>query len=138
MTDGRRTATLHFDGGTYPRNPGHGGAGAVLHVEGGEPLAKSKYLGPRVSNNQAEYGGLILGLRAALELGVTHLRVYGDSQLIIRQMNEEYQCRHPGLVDLQREAQALVRRFRLCEFFWVPREENAAADAAASEGLKKR
>jgi ribonuclease HI len=35
------------------------------------------------SNNVAEYEALINGLRIAIELGVRHLDVHGDSQLVI-------------------------------------------------------
>ncbi|NJQ97664.1 MAG: hypothetical protein HC784_08510, partial [Hydrococcus sp. CSU_1_8] len=47
-----KKATLYFDGGTYPMNPGHGGAGAVLVLENGENLSFSQYLGEKKTNNQ--------------------------------------------------------------------------------------
>ena len=34
-----------------------------------------KYLGENITNNQAEYGGLILGLEKAIELGSTNIRI---------------------------------------------------------------
>lgn len=73
-----KTARLWFDGGTFPGNPGHGGGGAVLEIDG-EEYSFSEYLGGRVTNNRAEYGGLLLGLKKALEMGVTRLEVFGDS-----------------------------------------------------------
>jgi len=39
-----------------------------------------------VTNNQAEYDGLIKGLNAAKEAGIKNLKVYGDSKLVIEQM----------------------------------------------------
>lgn len=132
----RKVASMHFDGATYPLNPGHGGAGAVLTLEDGEVVSRSKYLGPQITNNQAEYHGLLLGLATAEEHEVTILRVYGDSQLVIRQVNGEYECRNPALIDLCATAKRQTRQFRLCELHWIPREENSLADAAASEALR--
>ncbi|MGL6343117.1 MAG: reverse transcriptase-like protein, partial [Waterburya sp.] len=64
----------------------------VLVLEDGAKHSVSQYLGEKKTNNQAEYGGLLLGLRKALELEITHLVVFGDSQLIINQVNGEYAC----------------------------------------------
>lgn len=46
----------------------------------------SKYLGEDVTNNQAEYHGLIAGLKAAQLEGATHLDIRGDSELVIKQV----------------------------------------------------
>ena len=43
------------------------------------------------TNNTAEYEGLLAGLRIAADLGVKKLIVGGDSQLIVRQVNNDYQ-----------------------------------------------
>ncbi|KAG5523777.1 hypothetical protein RHGRI_030688 [Rhododendron griersonianum] len=53
-----------------------------------------------LTNNQAEYEALIIGLEIAKELNIRHLRVSGDSQLIIRQITGQYKCYHP-LLNLQ-------------------------------------
>jgi ribonuclease HI len=90
-----KTAKLWFDGGTFPLNPGHGGSGAVLAFEGKEH-SFSEYIGEKETNNRAEYGGLLLGLKKALEMGITDLEVYGDSQLVIYQMTGTYACRNSG------------------------------------------
>lgn len=129
------TAQLWFDGGTFPLNPGHGGCGAVIELDGQE-YCFGEYLGENVTNNQAEYGGLLLGLKEARRLGVTHLDVRGDSQLVINQLNGSYACRNAGLRPMWREAKELARQFESCSFQWVPREENARADRAASEAIQ--
>ncbi|NJO94575.1 MAG: ribonuclease HI family protein [Hydrococcus sp. RM1_1_31] len=131
-----KKATLYFDGGTYPMNPGHGGAGAVLVLEDGKELSFSQYLGEKKTNNQAEYGGLLLGLKKALELGITHLKVHGDSQLVVYQVNGIYECRNEGLYPLWLEALSLVKQFHSCTLSWIPREQNALADVAATEAIR--
>jgi ribonuclease HI len=45
-----------------------------------------KHLGRNVTNNSAEYLALIYGLKTALRLGVRHIQVYGDSQLVVHQV----------------------------------------------------
>ena len=109
-----KTAKLWFDGGTFPLNPGHGGSGAVLAFEGDE-YSFSEYIGEKETNNRAEYGGLLLGLKKALEMGITHLEVYGDSQLVIYQMTGTHACRNSGLIPL----------WQRCNFNWIPREKKS-------------
>ena len=95
-----------------------------------------KYLGENITNNQAEYGGLILGLEKAIELGIKHLHVYGDSQLVINQVTGKYGCYNEGLIPLQRKASELSQRFQSCQLQWIPREKNSKADEAATKAIK--
>ena len=46
--------------------------------------------GKKVSNNIAEFEGLLTGLRAAAALGVKRLTITGDSQLLVNFSNKEY------------------------------------------------
>jgi ribonuclease HI len=49
------------------------------------------------SNNAAEYEALVTGLRIAVELGVRHLDVRGDSQVVIDQVMKSSSCRDPKM-----------------------------------------
>ena len=49
----------------------------------------------------------IMGLKLALESGIDILAVYRDSQLIIKQMNLEYEVKRPNLVPYFNKAQRL-------------------------------
>ena len=60
------------------------------------------------TNNVAEYSGLIAGLRAAAELGATHVDVRMDSKLVVEQMSGRWQIKNPGLRPLAAEAAELV------------------------------
>ena len=42
------------------------------------------------TNNTSEYEGLLAGLRIATELGIKMI-IRGDSQLVVRQVNKDYQ-----------------------------------------------
>jgi ribonuclease HI len=46
----------------------------------------------QASNNAAEYEAALHGLRIAVELGVKCLMVYGDSALVINQLNKDWSC----------------------------------------------
>ena len=130
-----KSGSIWFDGGTYPSNPGHGGCGAIIKV-GEEEYSFNEYLGKNVTNNQAEYGGLLLGLRQAKELGISNLVVYGDSQLVVNQMNGSYRCRNSGLIPLWREAKTLAAEFELVTYSWIGRENNQKADAEATRAIE--
>lgn len=135
MANNNRKAKLFFDGGTFPLNPGHGGCGAVIEVNK-EDHSFWEYLGENVTNNQAEYRGLILGLEKALDMGIKHLNVYGDSKLVINQVTGEYGCYNEGLIPLQQKAYELSQQFEVCQLQWIPREKNSKADEAATMAIK--
>ena len=49
-------------------------------------------LDQRYSHNQAEYEALIFGLELLLEMRIFIVQIYGDSQLVVRQIIGEYKC----------------------------------------------
>lgn len=48
-------------------------------------------------NNMVEYEEFLIGLKMVVQWKITKLNVYGDSQLIINQVNDEYQTKHDNL-----------------------------------------
>ena len=85
---------MYFDG-SFSR---HGaGAGAVLVSPTQDKLYYTVQLcfqhGEKVSNNIAEYEGLIAGLKAAIALGVKRLIIKGDSQLLVNFSNKIYKLK---------------------------------------------
>jgi ribonuclease HI len=82
---------MHFDGAF--NLPGVG-AGAILTSRSGDKLFYTIHLcfklEHKVSNNIAEYEGLLAGLRAASALGIKRLIVKGDSQLVVNFSNKSY------------------------------------------------
>lgn len=51
---------------------------------------RSITLGFTVTNNQAEYEAVILGMQWALQASVSRLTVLSDSQVVVHQLREEY------------------------------------------------
>ena len=125
--------TLNFDGASRG-NPGPAGIGAVIFHNGKEIWASCQYIGTK-TNNQSEYSALILGLKQALSRDITQLQVYGDSQLIINQINGEYKVRNPGLQNLYKEVQDLQAHFESIVFTHVYREFNKRADQLSNMAL---
>lgn len=109
------------------------GAGALLVVDGNRIEVAETPPG-RGTNNEAEYFGLIAGLKRAKAEGATTLTIHGDSQLVLRQLEGKYQVRAANLRPLYEEARRLLRRFSRYDLVWVPREENGDADRLARIG----
>jgi ribonuclease HI len=125
---------LHIDGASRG-NPGEAGFGVhVTTPEGDELAGLYGYLGP-ASNNVAEYQALLHGLRYALARGARRVHVFSDSELVVRQMSGAYRVKHPAMVPLHREAQALTSRFQEFRLAHVRREQNKDADRLANRAL---
>ena len=127
---------LIFSDGAARGNPGPSGAGAVITDSTGRAvLARlGRFLGHQ-TNNVAEYQGLLLGLRHALELGARDIEVRADSQLMIRQLGGQYAVKHAGLKPLHAEALRLLRGFEKFSLKHIPREENGLADEMSNRAI---
>src|SRR5438128_9371082 len=79
----------------------------------------------------AEYEGLLAGLRAATGLGVRRLIVKGDSELVVNQVNKDYQCSDPIMAAYLAEVTKLERRFLGLEVKHVLRRDSQLADQLA-------
>ena len=76
----------------------------------------------------AEYEGLLAGLRAAVGLGIHHLLVKGDSQLVVNQVSKEYQCSDPQIAVYVAKVKRLEQHFDGLELHHIPRCDNTLAD----------
>lgn len=126
-------AILYCDGAARG-NPGPGSYGFAI-LDGDTPLIKQGAKIGSVTNNVAEYEGLIQGLKKCLELGVKRVVVRSDSQLLVRQMLGEYKIKALHLKEMVQTAQQLVSRFEKVSFEHIPREQNKLADKLANEAL---
>ncbi len=126
--------SLFFDGASKG-NPGKAGSAAVLYRDGVEIGSISKYIGPRETNNEAEYMGLIIGLILCVQNNIKEIYVYGDSQLIIRQMLGQYQVKNKRMKELWTDAQSLLANFTAVHFQHIDRSLNSRADQLANEAI---
>jgi len=134
--EGVRRAILHADGGSRG-NPGLSGFGVVLLDPSGAVLAEKGECIGHATSNEAEYRGLIAGLRMALDHGVTDLTIHMDSDLVVNQVNGDWKIRKAHLQPLAREAHALLARFAAWRVRHIPRERNARADALANRAMDR-
>ena len=131
-----RTFIVEADGASRG-NPGPASYGAlVADAATGEVLVElAEGLGV-VTNNVAEYRGLIAGLRAAYALDPeAEVEVRMDSKLAVQQMSGEWQVRHPDIRPLAAQARTAFSRAGAVRYTWVPRAENKRADALANLAL---
>ena len=134
--DAKPSWVVRCDGGSRG-NPGPGAAAyALFDSSGAEIEARGEYLGA-VTNNVAEYRGLIGGLRAAARHGAAALKVYMDSELVVKQMTGEYRVKHAGLKPLHEEARRQAAHISRVEYHAVRREQNARADQLVNETLDR-
>ncbi|HEU0101489.1 MAG TPA: bifunctional RNase H/acid phosphatase [Mycobacteriales bacterium] len=130
-----RRLVVEADGGSRG-NPGPAGYGAVVRdAVSGEVLAERAAGIGTATNNVAEYGGLIAGLTACLELAPAEVEVRMDSKLVVEQMSGRWQVKHPAMKPLAARARALAAQLPRVRFTWIPRERNAHADRLANEAM---
>ena len=128
--------SLYFDG-AFKRKSGIAGAGIViLHPDKSKLLEKGERLEGVFSNNEAEYAALALGLRACIEQGVQRVNVFGDSMLLVRQIQGTWACKSSSLATRLREVRGLMRQFEAIQVSHVPRNENEEADKIAEKSLE--
>ena len=134
---------LYFDGACEPINPGGTASyGWVIKKDGKDLQVGSGIIGSGngMTNNVAEYIGLIKGLEEYKNLGLNEkLIIKGDSSMFLNMVSGKWgwnksrttwnpHKKMPHLKDLLDKALKLLKDIEY-EVQWVPREENKQADA---------
>jgi hypothetical protein len=89
------------------------------------------------SNNAAEYEALVHGLSIVVSLGIKRLMVYGDSLVVISQVNKDWDCSTDSMNKYCAAVRKLEDKFEGLEFHHVERDRNAAADALSKLGSSR-
>jgi ribonuclease HI len=127
---------VHVDGASKG-NPGPASAGIVITDVDGTPLYEEAcYLG-HMTNNAAEYGGLLRALEVLVRNGRPEAYVFADSQLMVNQMNLTWAVKHEGIKPLFSQAQKLKRLLPRFQIVHVTRDKNTRADALANLAIKQ-
>jgi ribonuclease HI len=127
---------FNIDGGSRG-NPGPASYGVVVRDPGGKIVAElKKYIG-RMTNNVAEYYGLIAALDYAESHGIRALRVEADSELLVKQMRGQYKVKSEDLQPLFERARKMAAGFASFRIEHVYREQNRDADRLANEAMDK-
>jgi len=132
---------MYTDGGSRG-NPGLAGAGAFICNDKGELIRKAHLFLGTVTNNEAEYQAVILGLDTLKKVfGKERIKdlpveIRMDSELICKQLRGEYQVKEEKLVPLFMKIwNARVADFHNLSFVHIPREQNAEADKLANQAM---
>jgi len=131
-------AVVYADGGSRG-NPGKAACGGILYNKKGKTIATfSEYLGDNMTNNQAEYLGVIHALQLCNEKNITDVVAYLDSKLVVEQLNERWKIKNEGLRKLAIKAFELMDGFASVKLKHVKREKNKKADALVNQALDNR
>ena len=131
---------IHSDGGSLG-NPGPSAIGVVVEMNG-----KRKTYAQDIghgTNNEAEYQALIFGLKKVKALAggrkakQTNVQCRLDSQLVVSQLNHEYQLKNPNIINLFVKVWNLMLDFQSVTFTHVPREQNQEADRLVKSVLNR-
>lgn len=116
-------------------NPGPASAGVVILTPAGKELHFGKNLGIK-TNNEAEYGALIMALQQLKKMNAGEAVIRSDSKLLINQMLGNYKVKHPKLRKLFLEIIRMRSEFNALTFVHIPRNENKKADILANDYLE--
>lgn len=123
---------LYFDGNKTPQGTT---CTYVIVTEDGQRIAEETISLPQqTTSNQAEYYGVLTGVeklsqhltKNGISLQNVSVEVYGDSQLVIKQLEGQYECKDPQLRVLRSKVRDMLSKFQSYTLYWIPREENLA------------
>jgi ribonuclease HI len=121
--------TLYFDGSKLQEGSGEG---CILI----DPKGKQNFLSHKLefecTNNTAEYEALVQGLKKAIDLNIKELKVFGDSEIIVRQVKNTIHCNSPHLRNYQQEVHRNIDNFKAFKITAVPRTKNTLVDSLAN------
>ena len=117
-----------------PKNVRGAGVGIVLTSPTRNTASRAVRCNFKATTNEGEYEALIAGLTLAHKMGAENIQVFGDSQLIINQVQGEYQAKDDSMIQYLAVAHRLIKKFTSCKLTQIPREQNLQADALANLG----
>ena len=108
------------------------GIGLQLTSLTGERVDQAVRLGFRATNNESEYKAMMAGLELALALGADSLSIQRDSQLVVGQVNAEFESRDPRMTKYVYLIKQKLNTLSTWKLEHVPRDCNERADALAT------
>lgn len=130
-------AEVYCDGASSG-NPGNSGIGVVINPpRGGTHYKISEYIGV-TTNNVAEYSALIKGLEKAKSLGLKKIKVFLDSELVVKQINGIYKVKNINLRPLWMKARIILEDFDSYKVIHIDRVRNSDADTLAKNAIKRK
>jgi len=139
---------LCFDGASKNNPHGPAGHGWTIHIMNAHGAKAKmigsgwKYLGYKVSNNQAEYAGLLAALECLHinEISCRRLYIRGDSEIVINQLNGFYKVRSPNIIPYHKAVMKTIHKVDcyFIKFTHIDRSQNYEADSNAQYAIRHR
>ena len=134
----KREFDVWFDGACGPVNPGGTAAFGYAVYEDGDKVTEGCGVigrGPLMSNNVAEYCGVIEAAKCIMTMAPGAIvRFHGDSNLVVQQLSGKWKAKQGLYIPYLLEARRLCAELN-ASFHWIPREQNAEADALSKKPL---
>nr|MDO8081882.1 ribonuclease HI family protein [Candidatus Freyarchaeota archaeon] len=130
---------IYSDGGSRG-NPGPSAIGFVVCDGKGKVLtSQGKYIGIH-TNNQSEYLALTKALEHALTYSQVRIHCFLDSELVVKQLNGEYEVRDNDLHKLFLKIKSLEKKFKSVKYSYAPRNTDklAIADELVNKTLDSK
>ena len=124
---------MKFDGSSTTQA---GGVGVILYHEEDKAVVISLKLEFPCSNNTTEYEAYVTKLATTLKMGIKHLRVTSDSNLVVYQTKGSFSLKEPNLTLYRAMAQKMEEKFSTFEIENTPRNKNGFANALAALDLQ--
>jgi ribonuclease HI len=111
------------------------GAGVVLISPQGDNMKYVLWMSfPNASNNEAEYEALLHGMRMAKACGATHLKIFGDSNLVVQQVMNLCDAMSNNITAYRDMYYNIEGTFDGCKVLHIRRSSNKEADNLANTG----
>ena len=123
--------TMRFNGSATTTS---NGVGVMLSCEDGDTIPLSFKLVFSYSNNVAEYEAYLTRLTMALSMGVKHMRVLGNSNLVVSQVKGDFALREKSLIAYRTWVQRLEQEFQTFSIEYTQKSKNRFTDALATLG----
>jgi ribonuclease HI len=85
------------------------------------------------TNNQAEYEVLLIGLELLTDMGAKNVEIFGDSKLVVQQVNDESQCFDGTLNEYREKCLGILSRLKKFSVGHIPRGSNVRANTLAQQ-----
>ena len=131
-----RKAMIFVDGSVG--DPHHTGIAAVAKTPEGYFLGWLSRQLSSMTNNEAEYNAVLLGLELARQIKAAQLEIISDSEVVVRQMLGLSRVHSNRLKELHKHTCTRVAHFPAVQFRHVARRYNRLADALATEAMQGR
>ena len=121
------TYKAFFDGSATP-NPGEMVIGGYIEQPNQKRIYEYSYEIGYGTNNQSEYSSLLHLCHSIVAHQILKVRIHGDSNLVINQVNGASRAKHPNMIFFRNEVREVLKKISDWNLVHIPRKQNKKAD----------